>query len=352
MKLLILYFTLAMGVSFICSLLEAVILSVSPAYIILLKKDGSRIAEPLQKLKDDIDKSLSAILTLNTFANTIGAAGVGAQAGEIWGSQIAAYVSFALALAILVFSEIIPKTLGAVYWKSLIVPAVYIIKAFVFMLMPVVFLLRQVSKLINPSGERMEISRDEILATADMGQNHGTLHHRENKIIQNILCLKNIRVKDVLTPRSVVMAFQQDMTVQEVIKNHSPLGFSRILVYDKDLDDVTGVILRYRISQKFSEGSGSTKLSELAKEIYAVPDIADVQTTLDEFIRRREHIFLVVDEYGGTAGIITLEDAIETLLGVEIVDEMDSVTDMRKYAKKLWERRQRTIEAKLTSDSD
>ena len=350
MKLLIIYFAIALGISFVCSLLEAVILSVSPAYITMLKKDGSKIADLLQKLKADIDKSLSAILTLNTFANTIGAAGVGAQAGELFGGTIASYVSFVLALAILVLSEIIPKTLGAVYWKSLLVPAAYLINFFVFILMPVVFLLRQVSKLINRSGEKVEISRDEILATADMGQDHGTLHHRENKIIQNILCLKNIRVKDVLTPRSVIMAFQQDMTVEEVIKNHSPLGFSRVLVYDNDLDDITGFILRYRISQKFSEGAGDTRLSDLAKEIHAVPDIADVQTTLDEFIKRQEHIFLVVDEYGGTVGIITLEDAIETLLGVEIVDEMDSVTDMRKYAKKLWERRQRTIETKLIAE--
>ena len=344
MNLLVLYFVLAMLVSFICSMLEAIILSVTPAYITILSSTKKRTGDMLQKMKDDIDKSLSAILTLNTFANTIGAAGVGAQAAKIYGSEKAAIVSFILALAILVLSEIIPKTLGAVYWKKLAPFAVYIIYLFVMLLLPVVFVLRQVSRLVNRSGQKHSVSREEVLAVADMGHFHGTLMSQENKLIQNILCMKNIRVNDVLTPRSVLFAFQQDTTLSEIVQHHSPLQFSRIPVYGKDLDDITGFVLRYRVAQEFSEGHGHLTLKDLLKEIHAVPDTADVTNILNEFIKRREHIFLVVDEYGGTAGIVTMEDAIETLLGVEIVDEMDSVTDMRKYAKKLWERRQKKIE--------
>ncbi len=330
-----------MGISLVCSLLEAVILSVTPAYITLLTRERARTGKLLQKMKDDIDKSLSAILTLNTFANTIGAAGVGAQAGKLYNSNIAAIVSFILALSILVFAEIIPKTLGALHWKRIAPLAAYMIYFFVIILLPVVLLLRQVSKLLNPSNKKSHLSREEIFAVADLGHHQGALHHQENKIIQNILCMKNIRANDVLTPRRVLMTFQQDKTISEVVQNHSPLQFSRIPVYDKDLDDITGFVLRYRIAQEFSEGHGHLQLKDIIKDIHAVPDTADIANILNEFIKRNEHIFLVVDEYGGTAGIITMEDAIETLLGVEIVDEMDSITDMRKYAKKLWERRQK-----------
>lgn len=344
MHLLLLYFVLAMCISFICSMLEAVILSVTPAYIAVLASSRKRTGSLLQKMKDNIDKSLSAILTLNTFANTIGAAGVGAQAVKVYGSEKAAIVSFILALTILIFSEIIPKTLGAVYWKRLAPFSVYIIYLFVLILMPIVFVLGQISKLVNRSGHQHSVSREEVLAVADMGQFHGTLLSQENKLIQNILCMKNIRANDVLTPRNVLLSFQQDMTLSEIIQNHSPLQFSRIPVYGKDMDDVTGFVLRYRIAQEFSEGHGHLTLKDIIKEIHAVPDTADVANILNEFIKRKEHIFLVVDEYGGTAGIVTMEDAIETLLGVEIVDEMDSVTDMRKYAIKLWERRQKKIQ--------
>lgn len=330
-----------MGVSFICSLLEAVILSVTPAYVNVLMRDRPRTGKLLHKMKVDVDKSLSAILTLNTFANTLGAAGVGAQAEMIFDSKVAAFIYFILALSILVFAEIIPKTLGAVHWKKIAPLATYIIYLFVCILLPVVMLLRQVSRLLNPSGKQSSMSREEILAVADMGHHQGALHHQENKIIQNILCMKNIRANDVLTPRRVLLSFQKDKTISDIIQNHSPLQFSRIPVYDKDLDDIVGFVLRYRIAQEFSEGHGHLKLKDIIKDIHAVPDTADIANILNEFIKRKEHIFLVVDEYGGTAGIITMEDAVETLLGVEIVDEMDSVTDMRKYAKKLWERRQK-----------
>ncbi len=246
--LLILYFSLALGISFLCSLMEAVILSVSPAYITILENERPRTGKRLREYKDNIDQPLSAILTLNTFANTIGAAGVGAQAYNLSGDNvIAALVSIFLALMILIFSEIIPKTIGAVHWKKLAPPATHIIGFFIFILKPIVIVLKNISNLLSRNSDRSKISREEIIATAKIGQKQGTLLRRENRIIQNILCLKNIRAKDVLTPRSVLTAFNKDQTVSEVVQSGSVIRFSRIPIYGKDLDDITGFVLRYKI---------------------------------------------------------------------------------------------------------
>lgn len=338
---LLLYFALALLVSFACSLLEAVILSVSPAYISTLQKERPKSYQLLKSLKDNIDRPLSAILTLNTVAHTIGAAGVGAQVHKLWGNKYVAIASAILTLLILVFSEIIPKTLGVVYWKPLAPVSAYVIRSLIYALWPLVVALEAISNMLSRKGGRAKISREEMMATAQLGKDQGTLMSQENRIIQNILCLKNIRAKDVLTPRSVLLAFRSDHTIGEVVRQNSPIRFSRIPVYGKNLDDITGFVHRYKVLQAFSQGNSSEKLESLASDIYAIPDTKSVASILEEFIKRREQIFLVVDEYGGTAGIITLEDAIETLLGVEIVDEFDTVEDMRKYALRQWEKRKK-----------
>ncbi len=355
---LTLFFALALGVSFVCSLLEAGLLSLSRSHIELLIRGHHKSGEILKKLKAHIDRPLAAVLTLNTIANTVGAFGVGATAAKIWPAEeeklIVGLVSGALVVLILVFSEVIPKTVGAVYCKPLAPVTAFLLS---IMMKPwflgwIVFILERISRALTPRRQRIHVSRDEVLALAELGKMEGALEHHENRVIQNLLALNQIRVNDILTPRSVMLAFQKDLTVRDAVEKYSPIRFSRIPIYGKNLDDVTGAVNRYRILTAYSEGQTDRTLESLAGDLHAVPDTKSVASTLDEFLRRREQVFLVVDEYGGTEGIITLEDVIETLLGVEIVDEHDAVKDMRKLAKQLGERRHRFYEWKQSETQD
>jgi len=340
MTVLVLYLSLALGVSFLCSLLEATMLSVSYPYIEALTKKHRNSSRILKGLKDRIDRPLVAILTLNTVANTVGAMGVAAQVlklymkkhGDTYAGTAVAIAAGLFTLSILVFSEIIPKTIGAVYWKRLAPPAGYCIKGLIVAIYPLVRIFEVLSKFISRNRYQLKISREEMMAVAEIGKSEGTLLAQEMRVIHNLLRLSKIRAKEVLTPRSVLSAFQKDCTVAEAMDKHSPIRFSRIPVYGKDLDDIVGVVHRYKLLRAHSEGKGQLKLEQLAVPIHSVTDVNSIAHILDEFIKRREQIFLVVDEYGGTEGIITLEDAIETLLGVEIVDEFDAVEDMRVLA--------------------
>lgn len=341
---LAIYLFVALFFSFLCSLLEAVILSLSRGHIESLIAQGHLYGQLLKEYKTNIDRPLAAILTLNTVSHTIGASGVGAEVYSLGGGdKWVTLASVVLTILILVLSEIIPKTLGAVYCKQLAALSVYIIRAMMWILYPIVVSLETISGWLTPETQS-RISREEVKAVAELGQTEGALQHQENRVIQNLLALRNIRVKDILTPRSVMLAFKKDAKIKDVVEKHSPIRFSRIPVYGKDLDDVTGVVNRYKILSGYSEGSEEDDLGSITREIYVVPDTKSVAATLDVFLQKREQLFLVVDEYGGTEGIITLEDVIETLLGVEIVDEFDAVKDMRKLAKQLWERRQRDHE--------
>lgn len=336
MKWLILYFSLAVGVSFLCSLLEAVLLTVPRSYIELLVRQKKAYGSVLRRFKNRINRPLSAILTLNTIANTVGAAGVGAQARTLGYNYAVALISALLTLTILIFSEIIPKTIGAVYYRQLAGIATPMISMLTFVLSPFVSLFESLSSWLSPRRTPIRFSRDELIATAEMGKKEGSLLHREAHIIHNLLTLRNIRAKDILTPRNVLLALPAEQTVTETVHRHSAIRFSRIPVFQESLDHVTGYVHRYRILEAAVHGQPDTPLSQLQVSIYAVPETKSIAGILDEFIKRQEHIFLVVDEYGGTAGIVTLEDAVETLLGVEIVDELDSVQDMRSFAKQMW----------------
>ena len=353
MAILILYISLALGVSFLCSLLEATFLSTSHGYVSALRKQGRRSGAVLHDLKERIDRPLAAILTMNTVANTVGAACVGAQVLKLFterypesvhAGRAVAIASGALTLLILVCSEIIPKTLGVVYWKQLAPAAGYIIKGLIVVIYPLVVTFEMLSKLISGQRYQPKISREEMAAAAEIGKAEGTLQMLETRVIQNLLRLNKIRAKDVLTPRSVLLAFQKDKTVQETVDKHGPIRFSRIPVYGKDLDDITGFVNRYKVLRAYAEGQRETKLDKLSVPIHVVPETKSVASILDEFLRRREQSFLVVDEYGGTSGIITLEDVIETLLGVEIADEFGTVEDMRKLATQIGERRKKIRE--------
>ncbi|MBC8216424.1 MAG: HlyC/CorC family transporter [Candidatus Marinimicrobia bacterium] len=338
MNLLFLYFFLALGVSFLCSLLESIILSVTHAHAAVMAKTGMMGGKIIQNLKKDINRPLAAILTLNTIANVVGAAGVGAQTLVLFGNKWVALSSGILTLSILIFSEIIPKTIGAIYWKSMASVAAYSIRGLIFISFPFVYFSEQFSKLIQKRSVPQKVSREEVIAMAEVGEHEGTILEKESDIIDNLLTLNEVPAEDVSTPRNVVFALQKDQTVGEIIQEHSPIAFSRIPVYNKDLDDVIGVIHRYDLVNKQAEDQFDVTMEELHEPVYFVQQEDSVAFILDEFVKRRQQMFIVTDEFGTTTGIITLEDAIETLLGVEIVDEHDSVVDMRKLASEKYNR--------------
>lgn len=340
MNTLIFYFFLALFVSFLCSLLESVILSISRTHIAVLSKKGKKSALILESLKENINRPLAAILTLNTIANVIGAAGVGAETLRIYGAPWVAISSTILTFSILIFSEIIPKTIGAVYWKRIAGFAAYSIKWLIWFTFPLVYISEWFYRFVGQNENDQKVSREEMIAMAEMGEDEGAIEEKEGDIIENLLNLREVKAEEVMTPRNVVFALQKDKTVGEVVEKYSPIAFSRIPVYEKDLDSVIGFVHRYDLVNKQAEDKFNIVMNELMDPIHTVRESDSVANILDEFVHRRQQIFHVVDEFGTTTGIITLEDAIETLLGVEIVDEHDSVVDMRKLASEKWKRDQ------------
>lgn len=341
MTILLFYLFFALSISFLCSLLESVLLSVTQVYTVLLIKNGKKTGKMLKKMKKSINHPLAAILTLNTIANVVGAVGVGAQSYYLFGSEWVAVSSGILTVLILVCSEIIPKTLGIVYWKRLAPAAAYMLKGLIIITYPIVVILEAITRFIARKGHQPKITREEIMVLAEIGESEGILLEKEARIIKNLFLLNKIRTDDILTPRSVILAFQKDQTVKEVIKEHAQIPFSRIPVFGEGLDDIIGIVHHKELLEAYYRGREKNKLEKMVSPIFAVPESKPIADLLDEFISRREHIFLVIDEYGGTEGIVTLEDAIETLLGVEIVDEFDSVEDMRALALEKWNRRRK-----------
>ena len=332
MTLLIFYLFLAIGVSFLCSILEAVVLSTNKYYIHAQVENKVSGAEFLKKNSDEIDKSLSAILTLNTFAHTLGAAGVGAQAVIIFGNEYMFIVSALLTLIILYFSEIIPKTIGAMYWQKLAILSAYIIRVLIIITYPFLRISSLLTSFLK-SSKISKISVDEIKAVATQGEKEGLINEREGDIIDNILDLKSYKIKDILTPRSVVFALPSDLVIDDFFNIDDYDNFSRIPVYEENIDNIIGVVLLRRIMIEKIHFNGKTIVKDITNNIYSVNENIHVSKVLEMFIRRKEHIFLVKDGFSQTVGIVTLEDAIETLLGVEIVDEFDDVEDMQAFAK-------------------
>ena len=332
MATLFLYFFLALGISFLCSLLESVLLSMSRSFISILSKKNPASGKSLEKLKDNISRPLAAILSLNTIANTVGAAGVGAVTYNLLGSKWVAIMSGILTLSILIFSEIIPKTIGAHYWKKLAIPSSYMIRVLIVIMYPFVVMLEVLSNWLKPDEKQDIVTKEDVIAMAEIGEDEGTIEEDESTIIENLLRLDNITAEEVLTPRSVVYALQKDLTVRQALDEYDNIIFSRIPVYDKDLDEITGLVRRDNLLNSKAEDQFDVTMEELSEPVHIVNEKESVGSILDEFVHRREHLFIVKDEFGQFVGIITLEDAIETLLGVEIVDETDSVVDMRKLA--------------------
>lgn len=336
--MLFIFLFLAVFVSFTCSLLEAVILSVTPSFVSSEIKEGKKYAVVLHTLKDNIDRPLAAILTLNTIAHTVGAAGVGSEVNKIYGDQFVAIASAGLTFVVLVFSEIIPKTLGASNWKRFAPLTAYTIRFMILVLYPLVYLMEKLSEFIGGKDKNI-FTREEMIATAEIGVGHGALKKKESNIIKNLLMLDNIYVYDIMTPRSVLMALDGEQSVQDVLNDHKPIRYSRIPVFEENMDNIIGVVHRYQILEASSNDHDTQKVKELMTSLHSVPEDISVSACLDQLIHRNDHIFLVVDDYGSTMGIVTLEDAIETLLGVEIIDEFDSVADLRAYALEQWKKR-------------
>lgn len=332
MTMMLTYLIIALSLSFLCSILEAVLLSSTNAFIELKSKESDG-GELLKKIKKDLDKSISAILTLNTFSHTIGAAGVGAEAVKIFGESYMVAVSIVLTILILFLSEILPKTIGARYWRELAIPAAYVISAITFITYPVVYLTQFLTRLFGNSQE-YEISREEIIVMSEIGEKSGNLREKEVDLIENLLTLRDNKVKDILTPRTVVNAFDEHVSVWEAI-NHKDLSHSRIPVYGGNIDNAVGVVFSSAIMSAKIQGRDSAFMKDLMKPVYKVSENLPVDKVLDLFIKRKEHLFVVVDKFGQTQGVVTLEDAIETLLGVEIMDEEDNVEDMQILAKTL-----------------
>ena len=334
MTALITYFLTALFVSFLCSLLESVLLSLSIAHVSVLEKEGDAAGKLIAELKQNINKPLAAILTVNTVANTIGAAGVGAQTIVIFGNEWVAIASGLLTLCILIFSEIIPKTIGSIYSKSLASFAAYTIRILMLVAWPFVIMSEAMSQFIHRgenSGES-KASREELLAMAEISEDEGSIDEQEGDIIENLMKLDDILIEEIMTPRSVMFALKKTDTVGKVVEEHSPITFSRIPIFDKDLDDIVGIVNRYDLVNKQAEDKFNVIMQNIMKPMKSVLEKTSVSTVLESFVKERQQMFLVMDEFGTTTGLITLEDAIETLLGVEIVDEHDHVVDMRKLA--------------------
>ncbi|KYG64443.1 CNNM domain-containing protein [Bdellovibrio bacteriovorus] len=343
MTLIIVLFFTTIGISFLCSMLEAVLLTSTSAYIGVLVKENRRSAKLLEHLKENLDRPISAILTLNTVSHTLGSAAIAYQIQVQYGEHAVTIASFVLTFLILVLSEIIPKSIGAAHWKALLPFSAYTIQLMIILLYPLVLMSEYLGKLFQKSSEDPEVTREEILMTAEIGVEEGTLKGKESNIIKNLLMLDKIYVSDIMTPRSVFFALEKDLTVEEVFTKYRPIRFSRIPVYAGSLDNITGMTYRYKIHEALSNDQHDKKIGEMVTPISSIPERMTVSQVLDFFIKEKEHVALAVDEYGIVAGLVSLEDAVETLLGVEIVDELDNVEDMRKFALEQWQLRKQKL---------
>ncbi len=353
MTLLAFFFCFAIAVSFACSLWESVLLSITPSYVTRVGSEGRRTGRLLDEFKRDIDRPLAAILTLNTIAHTVGAIGVGAQASRIWGSggfefaglvlNYEAVVAAVTTLAILVLSEIIPKTIGANHWERLAPFTVRSLKILIVALWPLVQMSQALTRYLKKDKDQPVFSHAEFLAMTEMGRAEGQLDEREAAVINNLLGLNRLTVHDIMTPRPVVVAGNRTQTVSRFFEEHPDLPFSRIPVYEDDIDSVTGVAFKDDLLAAMAAGEGERPLAELERETLFVPETLSVARVLPQLLEKRSQLAVAVDEYGVTAGVVTVEDVLETLLGLEIMDEKDSVADLQRLARERWAARRRRM---------
>jgi CBS domain containing-hemolysin-like protein len=351
MTALLLWATVSIFFSFLCSILEAVLLSVTPTFININKQAGKSFATNLEALKKDVDKPLIAILTVNTIAHTVGAMMVGISAEELpykielFGINTVGIVSAVMTLLILIASEIIPKTIGAKYWKSL---ANFTSKTLTILIFPlkwtgILWLLQLTTKLIGGKGHGSILSREGFLVMADMAKDEGVFQENESKIIKNLLTFKEVFAKDIMTPRIVLKSEDEETTVEDFFNRNMNVRFSRIPLFSKKADNISGLVLKDEAFKEMALGNGSKLLSELKRQIIIVDRNIPIPVLFDKLVESRNHMALVVDEYGSVSGIVTMEDVIETLLGLEIMDESDNIDDLQRLARKSWENRARKL---------
>lgn len=332
MGLILLYFLGALSLSFLCSVLEAVLLSTPMSYISMRENQGSKTATLMKQYKNNVDRPVGAILSLNTIAHTIGSAGVGAESIKIFGEQYFGLISAILTLLILVLSEIIPKTIGASYWRSLAMPSTRIIRVLILITYPLVLLSELITKVFTPRGNQASMSREEVSAMVDVGTTEGIFRESESKLIKSCIALSGVKARQIMTPSIVVESACQDLTVKDFQAKQS-LSFSRIPVYAGDKDYITGYVLKDAVLKLLSEDQFHVKLSDLKRPILTFREEESVFQIWEKMLEKREHISVIIDEYGGLRGLVTVEDIIETMTGVEIVDEDDVAVDMQALAK-------------------
>ena len=314
-------------------------------FVSILESEGRTGASLLKKYKQDIDKPISAILTLNTIAHTVGAAGVGAQSQEIWGDEFFALTSAVLTFLILVLSEIIPKTIGASYWRQLAIPAARIIHTLVIITYPFVLLSEFITHFFSSNHQPMTVSREEVSAMVNVGAEEGVLATKENRMIQNLLKLDDIKARDIMTPSSVVEMAEESMTLREFYRHDAYSTYSRIPVYNEENDDfIKGYVLRQTILEKLSEDKFELRLTDIVRPVLTFQENEPVSKIWEKLLAKKEHISVIIDEYGCFRGIVTMEDVIETMLGTEIVDEKDTVTDMQELAREKWQEQQEALQ--------
>ncbi len=357
MFLLIVYGLVSIFFSFLCSILEAVLLSVTPTFINIKKQEGKSYAYILEELKKDVDKPLIAILTINTIAHTVGAIMVGVQAESVFSHDngfsvlgfhigMVGIVSAIMTALILVASEIIPKTIGATYWKSLAHFSAVILKYMVLFLKytGILWILQFFTKMIGAKGEHGSVlSREDFSAMTDIAEQEGVFQENESTVIRNLINFKDILVKSVMTPRTVLFSVDEKVTLNELFEQNPHLQFSRIPVYKESPDHITGYFLKDIFLESIINQKGELPVSSIKREILIFKEDHNIYDVFNQFTEKREHIALVMDEFGGTAGLVTMEDVLETLLGLEIVDEFDQNTDMQEVARNLWKIRAKRL---------
>lgn len=358
MGLLLFYAIVSIFFSFLCSILEAVLLSVTSTFLNVNKKAGKQFAHTLETLKKDVDKPLIAILTLNTVAHTVGAILVGVQAKAAYAERfgqgshslfglpftedfMVGVVSTLMTLLILIASEIIPKTIGATYWKQLAHPSAPILSALVWAMRVtgLLWVLQLFTRLVGKGHTHSVLSREDFTAMAEVAHEEGVFEESESKVIRNLLKFDEIQVKDIMTPRAVMLIAPEALSISEFFEQNPSLRFSRIPVYGEREDVITGFVLKDNVLEELIRDHGDRPLSEIRRDILITRRETPIPQLFDTLIRKREHIALVVDEYGSVSGLATMEDLIETLLGLEIMDESDHVEDLQQYARKKWEDR-------------
>ncbi len=353
LTLLLIFLLGAMGISFLCSILESVLMSTPLSYITMREDAGFKPAKRFKEYKTDNGKPIAAILSLNTIANTIGAAGVGAQATTFGGNWFG-IMSALTTILILIFSEIIPKTIGTTYWKGLMGFTARTIRVLIVLMYPLVLLIGLLTKLFSRRGEdETTVSREEVAAMADVGEDEGVLDEDENKIIQNVIKLDDVKAYDVMTPHSVAAVAPESMTLKEFYKVEEYSHFSRIPVYADDPEYITGYILRSDALEDLAEDKFNKRLKDIKRDIPLFNEEKSVSEIWDSLLKHKEQIAIIIDEYGGFQGILTLEDIIETILGLEIIDENDEVSDMQQFARERWKQRQRRFKSiRLPEDEE